>query len=115
MASPSFGPQVFGRRGFVLDDTYTFSNSLLGGFRYSFNRLTNARLSLSSGYDLTTLGFPASFARALQYPSVPAFNITGFSNSATVPNVGISATLGSTDYIRIGLDTHAWIGNLTKT
>jgi hypothetical protein len=115
VASPSFGAQVFGRRGFVFDDTYTFSNSLLGSFKYSFNRLTNTRLPLSDGYDLTSLGFPASFANALQFPSIPAISITGFSSSSSVPNVGTAATLGGSDYIRFGLDTHAFVGNLTKT
>lgn len=115
IGSPSNGPQVFGRKGVVLDDTYTFSQSLLGTFKYSFNRLVNTRLPLSLGYDLTQLGFPASFASALQFPSIPVINVAGFTNTSSIPNVGSGLLLGASDYIRFGLDTHTWAGNLTKT
>jgi hypothetical protein len=115
IGSPSNGPQTFGRKGVVLDDTYTFSPSLLGSFKYSFNRLTNIRLPLSFGYDLTQLGFPASFASALQFPSIPVINVAGFTSTSTIPNVGSGLLLGAADYIRFGLDTHTWAGALTKT
>ena len=115
IGSPSNGPQTFGRKGVVLDDTYTFSPSLLGSFKYSFNRLVNTRLPLSLGYDLTQLGFPASFASALQFPSIPVINVAGLTNSSTIPNVGSGLLLGASDYILFGLDTHTWAGTMTKT
>jgi len=115
IGSPSNGPQTFGRKGVVLDDTYTFSPSLLGSFKYSFNRLINTRLPLSFGFDLTQLGFPAGFASGLQFPSIPVINVAGFTNTSTIPNVGNGLLLGASDYIRFGLDTHTWAGNLTKT
>jgi hypothetical protein len=115
IGSPSNGPQIFGRKGVVLDDTYTFSPSLLGSFKYSFNRLINTRLPLSFGYDLTQLGFPASFASAVQFPSIPVINVAGLTNSSTIPNVGSGLLLGASDYIRFGLDTHTWAGSLTKS
>jgi outer membrane receptor protein involved in Fe transport len=115
IGSPSFGAQIFTRHGLVLNDTYTFNPTTLGDFKYSFNRQGNTRFPLSNGYDLTQLGFPSTLAGSLQFPSIPAVTITGFNVASSVPNVGTSSSLGGTDYILFGLDTHVWQASLTKT
>ncbi|HEY1731155.1 MAG TPA: TonB-dependent receptor, partial [Terriglobales bacterium] len=42
------------------DNTVTFSPTLLGEFRYGFSKATSVRTASSQGFDLTTLGFPAT-------------------------------------------------------
>src|SRR5262249_10835511 len=52
VGSPGAGPQVFSRRNSVVEDTYTFSPTLLGTFRYALARLSNFRQAHSEGFDL---------------------------------------------------------------
>src|SRR5262245_52811173 len=115
IASPSNRPQTFGRKGVVLDDTYTFSPSLLGSFMYCFNSLITTRLPLTFGFDLTLLVSAAGFASGPPSPTIPVINVAGITDTATIPNIGNGLLLGGSDYIRFGLDTHPWAGNLTKT
>jgi hypothetical protein len=94
--------QTFARRGAVFDDTYVVSPSLVANFKYGFNRLVNDRVPLTLGIDLTTFGFPASYARQVQIDVLPQISPTGFS------------ALGAPSVIHFGMDTHTWQGNLTK-
>ena len=55
----------------VLNDTYTLSPSTVLDLRYGISRTVNNRTPLSYGFDLTKLGFPASYANALQVPTIP--------------------------------------------
>ncbi len=103
LGSPSNGPQTFARRGFVFDDTYIFSPSIVGNFKYGFNRLINDRIPRSLGIDLTSVGFPTSFAKTIQYPTLPGIGVTGFSG------------IGSASVIHFGLDTHTWQYNITHS
>lgn len=94
--------QTFARRGVVLDDVYVFSPSLVGNFKYGFNRLINDRVPRSYGTDVSTLGFPASFARSMQLPVIPQTSPSGFS------------AVGSPSFIHFGMDTHTWQANFTN-
>jgi hypothetical protein len=102
IGAPTSKFQTFARRGAVLDDTYVFSPSMVGNFKYGFNRLVNDRAPLSLGIDLTTLGFPASLNRQLQIAVIPLISPAGFS------------PIGAPSFIHFGMDTHTWQGNLTK-
>lgn len=116
IASPSAGPQDFGRRNAVVEDTYIFSPSLLGTFRYSYARLGNFRQSWSNGFDITQLGFPAGLGQQFGPPaSFPVILVTGYGVSSLVPNTLIGGALGAGDLIRLGTDSHAWQGTLSKT
>ncbi|MBI3681101.1 MAG: TonB-dependent receptor [Acidobacteria bacterium] len=95
--------QTFARRGVVLDDTYIFTPTLVGNFKYGFNRLINDRVPFSQGIDLATVGYPASFARAIQVPTLPIIATAGFSQ------------VGQASVIHFGLDTHSWQYNLTHS
>jgi hypothetical protein len=102
IGAPTSKYQTFGRRGAVLDDTYVFSPTLVANFKYGWNRLVNDRVPLTLGLDLTTFGFPATYARQVQIDVLPQISPAGFS------------ALGAPSVIHFGMDTHTWQGNLTK-
>ncbi len=112
-ASPVAGPQTFGRRNAVVEDSQVFSPTLLMTGRISITRLSNFRPSFSEPFDITTLGFPAAFAAQLVPRAFPFFNISGYSVSASIPNVISGGTLGATDVIRLG--NTAWAGQYNAT
>ncbi len=113
-ASPSAGPQIFGRRNSVVEDNQTFSPTLLATFRYSFTRLSNFRTAFSQGFNLSTLGFPASLGPQLFPPSFPDIVITGYSVGSSVQNIITGGLLGATDQIALGNSVHAVQGTVTK-
>lgn len=112
--SPGTGPQTFGRRNSVVEDTHVFTASLLATVRYSYTRLSNFRSAFSEGFDIATLGFPASLGPQLVPRAFPNFGINGYSASSSIPNIITGGTLGATDVIRLGNDTHAAEATLTK-
>ncbi len=116
VASPGAGPQVFSRRNAVVEDTHMFSPTLLGTFRASYARLSNFRRPWSDGFDITTLGFPPGLAQQIGDPfAFPAILITGFDVVGSIPNIVVGGTLGATDTIAFGMDSHAWQAQLTKS
>ncbi|MBI4889198.1 MAG: TonB-dependent receptor [Acidobacteria bacterium] len=115
IASPSFGPQVFNRYNTVVEDTHVFSPTLLGTFRAAYARLSNFRTPYSNGFDITTLGLPASLKQQIPIASFPVVTVTGLSTSASVPNTGNGAALGGADSIAFGMDNWSVMGSATKT
>jgi outer membrane receptor protein involved in Fe transport len=113
--SPGTGAQVFSRRNAVVEDDHTFSPTLLGTFRYTITRLSNFRNAFSQGFDITTLGFPASLKQQVFPPAFPYIGITGFNVTASIPNIVVGGALGATDVIALGNDIHTWQAQLTKT
>jgi hypothetical protein len=60
------------------NSTLTPSSTMVISLRFGFNRFPNKTYQLASdGLDLTKLGFPASFASAVQYSAFPAITMTG--------------------------------------
>lgn len=114
-ASPGAGPQDFGRSNTVVEDTHTFSPTLIGTLRYSYTRLTNFRTPVSNGFDLATLGLPANLGPQIEPRAFPNFGITGFSVSGSIPNIVVGGALGATDLIRLANETHAAQSSLTKS
>jgi len=114
-ASPTAGPQTFGRRNTVVEDSHTFSPTLLVTARYSFTRLSNFRPAFSEPFDITQLGLPASLASQLVPHAFPYFSITGYSTSSSIPNIITGGSLGATDVIRLGNSSHALQANATKS
>lgn len=115
IASPTFGQQLFLRRNFGLDYTGTFSPSLVGNVLFSFTRLENNRRPFSDGFDITTLGFPASFKAAVFPVSFPTIVMNGFGGSFSIPNSGTTSLIGGNDLIQFGDNTGSLSGFLTKT
>jgi hypothetical protein len=112
--SPGTGPQVFSRRNAVVEDNHTFGTTMLGTFRYTITRLSNFRPAFSQGFDVTTLGFPASLKQTFP-PAFPYINITGYNVTGSIPNIVVGGSLGATDVIALGNDIHTWQVQLTKT
>ncbi len=91
-------------RNLSLDDTYTFTPTLLLNLRYGFVRQWVARDPPLAGLDLTTLGFPAEFNSQVGARALPSFMPNGF---RAIQQRG-------TDNIRRGDLTHSVQGNITK-
>jgi hypothetical protein len=70
------------QHAFSLDDVYEITPSTLLNVRYSFYRLSIYQYPKpeSMGFDLTSLGFPKSYADAIdpQVAAFPAMNISGY-------------------------------------
>ncbi len=115
-ASPGTGPQIFTRKNAVIEDTHTFSPTLLGSIRYSITRLINNREAFSDGFDITTLGLPAGLQAQIGEPSAfPNIGVTGLSVTGSIPNIVVGGALGATDIIRLGNTSHAFQGTMTKS
>ncbi len=115
IASPTFGSQVFKRRNFGLDYTATFSPTMVGNFLFSFTRLENNRAPFSSGFDITSLGFPAALKTQLIPESFPSITVAGMGGSFSIINSGTANLLGGNDLIQFGDNTASWVGSITKT
>src|SRR5216684_2486091 len=63
----------------VIGATALFSPKLVGEFRSSYSRFRNNRIPRTDGFDLTSIGFPASLAALQQFR---AFPLMGFSTVA---------------------------------
>ncbi len=64
--------------GVAIDDTYTVPSGMVFNFRYGFTRYHQITKADSYGFDLTTLGFPASLARAINRPAIPLVTASGY-------------------------------------
>jgi len=115
IASPSAGPQTFGRRNSVVEDTQTISPTWLETVRFSFTRLSNQRPPFSNGFDITSLGLPASLESQLSPHAFPEITITGYpSPSSSISNIVTGGVLGATDYIRANNSVSALQFTTTK-
>lgn len=113
--APTAGPQVFTRWNSVVEDTHTFSPTLLGTFRYSASRLINFRRPYSDNFDITSAGLPAYMREGMRDPlSLPAITITGYSVTGSIPNIIVGGVIGATDLINFGHTLQTAQGNFTK-
>jgi hypothetical protein len=65
----------------VLGVTVLLSPHLVGEFRSSFGRWRNNRIPETNGFDMTSLGFPASLAALQQFNTLPWMQFTGVASS----------------------------------
>lgn len=113
--APTAGPQVFTRWNSVLEDTHTFSPTMIGVFRYSATRLINFRRPYSDNFDIESLGLPSYMREGMVNPiSLPPITITGYSVTGSVPNIVVGGLIGATDYINFGHTLQAAQGTFTK-
>lgn len=90
----------------VFDDVYTFSPTLVMNLRYGYNRfirVTNSNPG-NRGFDLTSLGFPSSYAKLISSDLVrfPRFDINSYQGT------GIGGEYRPND-------THNFVGTLNKS
>jgi hypothetical protein len=75
-------PFEFQSRGGIIDDVYTISPSFVMNFHYGYDRFVRIYDSLPEGhgFDLTKLGFPASYNNMIPtaYRRFPYITITGY-------------------------------------
>jgi hypothetical protein len=113
--APTAGPQVFTRWNSVIEDTHTFSPTMIGTFRYSATRLINFRRPYSDNFDITSIGLPAYMRQGMVDPlSFPAIQITGYSVTGSIPNIIVGGLIGATDLIIFGNTTQAAQATFTK-
>ena len=60
----------------VIGATALFSPKLVGEFRSSYSRFRNNRIPKTDGFDLTSIGFPASLAALQQFRAFPLMGFT---------------------------------------
>ena len=73
----------------VIGATALFSPKLIGEFRSSFSRFRNNRIPHSDGFDLTSVGLPASLAAQQQFRAYPwlQFNSVGSPGKLTTSEI----------------------------
>lgn len=69
--------------GVALDDTFTLNPATVLNFRYGFTRYHQNTRSDGYGFDLASLGFPASLARSIDRPAPPNVSISGYTGYGT--------------------------------
>src|SRR5258708_25366503 len=60
----------------------SFSPNLLGEARLTYTRLQNATVPTSTGFQLSSLGFPASVANAVTYKQFPEIDVNQYYTSS---------------------------------
>lgn len=114
--APTAGPQIFTRSNTVLEDSHTFSPTMLMTLRYSATRLINFRRPYSDNFDIESIGLPSYMRQGMVDPiSLPAIVINGLSVSGSIPNIIVGGLIGSTDYINFGNTQQNVQGNVTKS
>src|SRR4029077_1401362 len=75
IAFPAPGISTSPTRSAIISLTSTFSPSLLGELRVGYNRIQNNSAPTSAGFDIGSLGFPASLANIVQYKEFPTIYV----------------------------------------
>jgi hypothetical protein len=76
--------------GGSLDDVYIFNASNIVNVRLNFTRLAESHALPSTGFDPTTLGFPASIAANSEYLQMPVINFSSNSGFQALGATGAS-------------------------
>ncbi|MCL5744682.1 MAG: carboxypeptidase-like regulatory domain-containing protein, partial [Acidobacteria bacterium] len=103
LASPDAGTWGFRQRSLTLDDTYMLGGWVLHG-NAGYAYAANPRDSESNGFDLTTLGLPASVASAQQIRLFPYVSPAGYAPLG--PSSGL--------IIHNRFHTYNWTGDATR-
>ena len=98
--------ETFNTNQGVIGDTHSFSPTLILDYRLSFTRFHYDRTSLTAGYDLTQLGWPASLNNQVIFRVVPQPLVTGYN--------GVWSTNGTGSTIIARNDIFSIAPNLTK-
>ena len=94
IAFPATGISTSPTRSAIISLTSTFSPSLLGELRFGYTRIQNNSAPTSAGFDIASLGFPASVANAVQYKEFPTIYVQQY-----VVGTGLSVQGGSSSDI----------------
>jgi Carboxypeptidase regulatory-like domain len=91
--NPTDGQDEFerGNIAFGAGETWVMSPRTVVDFRFGATRYFDANIMYGEGFDLATLGFPASFARSVAFATFPRFETSG-----DVENLGAGRTTSRT-------------------
>ena len=98
--------ETFNTNQAVIADTYSFSPTLVGDLRLAYMRFSYDRTSLTTGYDLTQLGWPSSINDQVVFRVVPQPVVTGYN--------GVFSTNGTGSTIIARNDVYSIAPSLTK-
>ena len=102
VGTPDNPPLTQRRHAATLQDTHTFSPSLILQVSYGLSHMYGTRTAWSDGFDVTSLGFAKNFADAQQVKAIPGITISGMSGIGN-PSQNYSSQLN-----------HTVVGSLTK-
>lgn len=102
LGNPANPPLTQKRQAGTLQNTFTFSPTLIFQVSYGVAHQFGTRTAWSNGFDITTLGFASDFAAAQQVKAIPAIALTGLSGIGN-GNQNYSTQLN-----------HTVIGSITK-
>lgn len=98
--------ETFNTNQAVIADTWSITPTLVADFRLSYTRFSYDRTSLTAGYDLTQLGWPASMNDQVAFRVVPQPSVTGYN--------GVFSTNGTGSTIIARNDVYSFAPTLTK-
>jgi hypothetical protein len=98
--------ETFNTHQAVVGDSYLFTPTLVADLRLSYLRFSYDRTALTTGYDLTQLGWPASMNNQVVFRVVPQPTVTGYN--------GVWSTNGTGSTIMARNDVYAFVPSLTK-
>ncbi len=85
--------ETFNTNNFVLGDTYSFSPTTILEVRLSYQRFDYNRIPATLGYDLTSLGWPASLNSEAVFRDLPVPVINGFDSAGTFGSQGTGSVI----------------------
>jgi Carboxypeptidase regulatory-like domain len=98
--------EAFNTNQAVIADSYSFTPTLVADLRLSFMRFSYDRTALTTGYDLTQLGWPPSLNSQVVFRVVPQPTVTGYN--------GVFSTNGTGSTIIDRNDVFSLAPTLTK-
>jgi hypothetical protein len=98
--------ETFNTNSAVFADTYSFTPTLIFDLRLSFLRFSYDRTSLTAGYDLTQLGWPAALNNQVIVRVSPQPQVTGYN--------GVFSTSGSGSTIFARNDVYSLAPTMIK-
>jgi hypothetical protein len=77
--NPTDGQDEFARGNIAGATGYTWvlNNRTVFDFRFGFTRYYEANIMFGEGFDISTLGFPNSFAKSIAFATFPRFEMSG--------------------------------------
>ena len=100
--------EKFNTNNFVLGDTYSFNPTTIMDIHLSYQRFDYTRTPKTLGFDLTTLGYPASLNSQVTFRDLPVPVINGFDTNGTFGSQGAGSVIIDKN------DNYRASGTLTK-
>ncbi|MFZ3262659.1 MAG: carboxypeptidase-like regulatory domain-containing protein [Terriglobales bacterium] len=111
---PYYAQNITNARNFIIGDDYTINPTTVLQLRYSFTRHYENQGGDpgQNGFDITTLGFPASLAAAQVYKTLPIVFFNDLTNASGNPS-GVGGTANYNTFVYASMN-HDFSATLTK-